>query len=243
MNRIISPEVILQKICDRLKTKIGDLEYLFYLDKGFEKWLQYELVLSMSDLLVPVVYDREFNEIKLNREHTGEKICDIAAEYSIEGDLRSDVAIAESPFLNELINEDSWILKNRDYANKCRSKYRESKFHYIELKHRKWLHVADAVEKIADTIATDLKKYTSTLDWRSFRPHYKPSSIVAICCISLWNPEQSNKTVSKRKILETFEKSGEMVCRNCDKDYGTRGTVLYQILTDEIGVLMVYYKL
>jgi len=53
MNNRITPEVIFKKFSARLRGKIEELEYLVYMDKQFEKWLQCELVLAFSDIALP----------------------------------------------------------------------------------------------------------------------------------------------------------------------------------------------
>ena len=56
-NPIITPEIILQELADRLRGKSEEVEYLANIDKRFEKWLQCELALSMLDVALPVAYD------------------------------------------------------------------------------------------------------------------------------------------------------------------------------------------
>ena len=83
-NKIITPEVIFMKLLDRLTAKSDELEYIVCVDKHFEKWLQCELLLSFSDIALPVVYDKNFNEILYKDKGYSEKLCDIGIEYLIE---------------------------------------------------------------------------------------------------------------------------------------------------------------
>jgi hypothetical protein len=81
---IITPEIILQKFHKHLKKKKDELEYLVCMNRQFEKWLQYELVLAMSKIALPVVYDRDYNEILYQYEEgIWEQICDISTEYQM----------------------------------------------------------------------------------------------------------------------------------------------------------------
>jgi hypothetical protein len=59
----ITPEIILQKYSRHLRKKKEELEYLVCMNRQFEKWLQCELVLTMSKMAFPVVYDRDYSEI------------------------------------------------------------------------------------------------------------------------------------------------------------------------------------
>ncbi len=68
MNNRITPEVILRKLSDRLRRKIVELEYLVYMDKQFEKWLQCEFVLAFRDTALPVIFNDNFTEITHNED-------------------------------------------------------------------------------------------------------------------------------------------------------------------------------
>jgi len=181
-NKVISPEVILMKLADRLRDKIDDLEFLIYSNNQFEKWLQCELALSMSGILCPVVF--KFNESweEVKDKDSEEKLFDIALEYPIKDQvesLRSDLIVAESPFISGYVDEN-WKLtgSNKSQQKEIQNDYEKTRWHYIELKQRNWLSIKRD-KLIKDILVGDMAKY-SNLIWTKFN-QYKPSSIVAIC--------------------------------------------------------------
>ena len=241
-NRIITPEVILQKISDRIKNKTDELEYLICMERQFEKWLQCEIILSMSDIALPVLYDKSYEEIICKYDGSpGEKVRDIGIEYSIEGskdNFRSDVLIAESPFALKYVDEENWQIFNVESKEDCIEEYKDAKFHYIELKLRTWVDVKDGVDKIANIIAEDMNKYFN--DIKSFKHHYKPSSIISLFCVSFWDStEKDNVKISKSKAL----KAVESIQIKLLEEYKKESRFLWQGITDEIYLLMLYFDL
>ena len=240
MYTTITPEVIFHKFSDRLRQKTEELKYLAYMGKHFEKWLQCELVLAFKEIARPVVFDTEFKEITYDQEN----VCDITIEYSINGkgkNLRSDVLIAASPFLS-LYTDESWQLveQSKDAVEKCKNAYKNGKFHYVELKQINWENIRSS-DTTGEIMARDLKKY-SDMDWRSFKPVYNPISTIALCCVSFWDPADSSKVVSWTEMEEASENIGRIVLEKCNNLYQTDGSFLWQHVTEEICLLMVYYS-
>ncbi|AMM42186.1 hypothetical protein HS1_002404 [Candidatus Desulfofervidus auxilii] len=243
MSKIVTPEVLLQKFSDRLKSKSKDLKYLIYMGKHFEKWLQCELVLSMSDIALPGVFDDNFKEMIYDESGTKEKVCDITMEYPIEGKepRKTDVIIAENPFLFKFADKENWQIFKQVDVKKCKTEYRNTKFHYVELKQINWVDINSPGTKI-NKIVDDLKKY-SDLDWRSFKPVYNPSSVISMCCISFWDSSNPSRDISRSEIYEAAKKVGRNICKKCDVHYKISGSFLCETVTDEICLLLVFYNI
>ena len=243
-NRIITPEVILQKISDRIKNKTDELEYLICMERQFEKWIQCELVLSMSDIAIPVLYDNDYEEIKYEfGDGLSEKVRDIGIEYSIEGskdNFRSDVLIAESPFALKYVDKDNWKIFHDKSEEDCIKEYENSNFHYIELKLRTWVDVERANE-IASIIAKDMEKYFKQ-GIEHFKTDYKASTIISLFFVSFWDStEKNNVKISKSKALKAVESIQIKLLEECRKKYKKEGRFLWQGITDEIYLLMLYF--
>ena len=240
---MITPEIIFKKLSDRLTAKKSEVEYLTYMDKRFEKWLQYELALSLSDIAIPVVYDNNNNEITYEYQGSREKVCDIATEYTIDGDegtLRSDLIIAEKPFVLKYADEDNWQISDTSSIKHCKEDYGKTKYHYVELKQMNWVDVNNT-KSVISNIVNDMTKY-STQDWRKFRSAYNPSSIITICCVSFWNQGDLSSSKSTSLIESTIKNIQNIVIEQCKKQYTEDCHFLFQKLTDELYLLMLFYK-
>lgn len=242
MDEIITPEIIVKKFANRLKNNIEELEYLVYMDKKFEKWLQYELVLAMSDVFRPVVYDEKFNELK--DDETGEKIFDIATEYTIDGNkgnLRSDVLIAEKPFIFKYADKTNWQITSKSSAQKCKDLFSSVKFHYIELKYQDWIDIHSPNSMEID-IMTDLNKYLMQ-DWRSFKPTYNPSSAISLSCVSFMDSKEKFRNIPQSEIKEAFEAVCRKMLKEIKKNYQIDGFFLWEKVAEDIYLISVFYNI
>jgi hypothetical protein len=233
-NIIINPQDIVQKFSARLKGKQSELEYLLYMDKQFEKWLQYELVLAMSDDAIPVIYNSDI-EVK----YEGENVCEIATEYSIPDGRSCDILIAERPFLSKYVNED-WQMIDNSSIKECIELYsKKTFFHYVELKQINWSDINTLDSKI-NYIVEDFIRY-SNLDWRTFKT-YLPRSIISICFISFWNKKFPSKVVSSTEVAKASDRIHEYVKDKCDKQFQMKSSFLSPVkITDEIHLISTYY--
>ncbi len=240
MGTKITPEFILERFSGRLRGKSAELEFLFYLDKGFEKWLQYELVLSMREVTIPVVYDSSDKEIKKSySDGTDEKICDITTEYTIEPTVRSDLIIAESPFISKFVDEE-WRIQKEDDLERCKDEYAIAYWNYIELKHKAWVDL-NTTKEIQNTIVSDLNKYYE-LDWRNFSQKYRPSTVSSLLCLHFWDKGEKSGDLSSdlNVVVETI---GKGVCDKCDKKFGMKGSAIWEQIKNDVYLMAVYYKI
>lgn len=241
----ITPEIILQKFSKRLRKKSKELEYLVCMNRQFEKWLQYELVLAMCDVALPVAYDCDYNEISYQYEDgIREQICDISTEYPMRDlpyEMRPDICIAEKPFMSKYTDKKTWIIKNDEAYRKCENKYGESRYHYIELKQLKWVGINDP-DIVSIVMAGDLKKY-SDQDWRTFKSSYKPCSIISFCFVPFWNTAKPLKRCSILNVRKAIKKIGMQATSECNQYFGMRGKFVSKCITREQCILMLYYKL
>lgn len=239
----ITPEIILQQFYKRLKKKKGELEYLVCMNRQFEKWLQYELVLAMSNIALPVVYNQNYNEILYQYEGgIWEQICDISTEYQMQyltHTLKPDVCVAEKPFISKYVDKKNWMIKDDKAQQQCEKDYGEAKYHYIELKQLKWVGINDP--DIASTVMIgDLKKY-SDQDWRTFKA-YSPSSIISLCFVPFWNPAKPLKRCSILGLRKAIKKIRVQVTSECDRYFALKGIFSSKCIMREICLLMLYYK-
>jgi len=234
-NKKITPEVILQKLADRLKDKVDDLEYLFYLEKGFEKWLQCELVLSMSNIAGPVAYQKDGSEIKCPIEGYNERICDLSIEDKIDAkNLRADVSISESPFLFNYIDEKDWKLIESEDLNKLKPIYEKAKFNYIELKQIKWIH-GDNGESVVEKMVADMHKLKKSIGKN--KKYYNPCSYISIACVSFWEKKKRGEEISKRGAEKTILKIRENATKGCDNQF------MWERINNEIYLLMLFVRI
>ena len=244
-NETITPEIILQKYSKRLKKKKDELEYLVCMNRQFEKWLEKELVLSMSDIALPVVYDNDYNEIRYQYEDgTWEQICDISTEYPAQDSayaLRPDICIAEKPFMAKYADKKTWIIQNDEARVKCESDYGKASYHCIELNQLKWIRINDP-DIVSIVMAGDLKKY-SDQDWKTSKSGYRPSSIISLCFVPFWNPAKPRKKCSILALRKAVKKIRTQVTSECDQYFGMQGTFVNKCITRELCLLMLYYKL
>ncbi len=240
----ITPEIILKKFSRYLKKKRDELEYLVCMNRQFEKWLHYELVLAIRNTTLPVVYDRNYNELHYQHEDgTWEQICDISTEYRMRDlpyELRPDICIAEKPFLSKYTDRKTWTIKNDEAHLKCEKAYGDARYHYIELKQLKWVGINDP-DIASSVMISDLKKY-SDQDWRTFKA-YTPSSIISLCFVPFWNPAKPHRKCSILDIRKAIKKIRTKVIEECDQYFGMRGKFTSKCITREQCLLMLYYKL
>lgn len=241
----ITPEIILQKFSKRLKKKISELEYLVCMNRQFEKWLQYELVLAMSKVALPVVYDRDHDEIFYQyKDGIWEQICDISTEYPMRDlpyELRPDICVAEKPFISKYADKKTWIIKNDEARQKCENEYGQARYHYIELKQLKWVGINDP-DIVSIVMTGNLKKYLDQ-DWRTFKSRCNPSSIISFCLVPFWNLARPSKKCSILGLRKAFKKIRMQAISECDKYFGMSGTFTSKRITREICLLMLNYKL
>lgn len=228
----ITTEAILNKMAERLKAKIDDLDYLLCSNRQIEKWLQYELVLAMSENFIPVIYDKYDNEIR----YDGEQVCDISTEYPMLG-LRADVCIAEQPFILKYADEATWQIRDASKIEECIETYLRTKYHYIELKHCNWVGIENTT-MITNALVYDLGKYID-LDHRAFR-HYSPKSAIAICCASFSDPQSTLK--DSQKVESTLEAIKQKILSEARKQYKLDYIFRSKPITDYIYLLMLYFE-
>jgi hypothetical protein len=241
----ITPEIILQKYSRRLRKKKEELEYLVCMNRQFEKWLQYELVLTMSKMALPVVYGSDYSEIRYQYEDgTWEQICDISTEYPMQDlphTLRPDICIAEKPFVSKYIDKKTWMIRDDEAYRKCEYEYGQARYHYIELKQLKWVGIDDP--DIVSTVMTgDLKKY-SDQDWRTLKSSYNPSSFISFCFVPFWNPAKPHRRCSILDMRKAIKKIRTKATAEGDQYFGMRGTFTSKCVMRELCLLMLSYKL
>jgi len=246
MNNRITPEVIFNKFSGRLRGKIEELEYLVYMDKQFEKWLQCELVLAFSDICLPVVFNDNYDEITCNNDN--EKVCDIKIEYPIYCNdstkpSQCDVIIAANPFLLHYADKKTWQVP-RDAVDECKKKYRSEKFNYIELKQKSWADIkaSACVDGIATDIIADLKTY-SIQDCPKFKEAYNPSNVISMCLVSFWDSKTPSRIISQDKLTRVVNNVSAKVMKECDRFFQNDASFLWEPITKEICLLMVFFSI
>ncbi|MEW6054338.1 MAG: hypothetical protein AB1552_11215 [Nitrospirota bacterium] len=241
----ITPEFILQKFHKRLKKKTDEVEYLVCMNRQFEKWLENELVLSMSDVALPVAYNSQYNEFRYQHEDgTWEQISDITARRSVQeppGVMRPDICIAERPFISHYADKKTWIIRSEEDRVQCEREYSRTGFHYVELNQLKWTGVNDT-EIVSIVMSGDMKKY-SAHDLRSRKSVCRPASIISLCFVPFWNTAKPLKKCSILASKKAVKRIRTQITAECDQHFGMEGRFVSKSITRELCLLMLYYSL
>lgn len=242
--KAITPKHIRDAFLRRLRDKSDDVEYLSCTNRQFEKWLQCELILSLSKDFIPAIYDESGKEI-YSEEYSDsrrEQICDISIEYPLgdkDSDIRTDVCVAERPFLFKKHADNlNWKILETTTTSRIMDDYEETGFHHIELKHMPWVEV-NATGYITRTVLNDIEKYTEQ-DWRTFKRQYNPKCVISLVVILFNNSSLSSNTAFKRALNKNMNIIMEEIKHKLKKQKIV-AIVDWKQIKPEFGLLMTYF--
>lgn len=186
MNKL-TPEIIFEKFVSRLRSKFEDVSNIIYAKSGYEKWLQFEMYLSLKEYVTPIAYNQSRQPVQYD---DGGYIADIGMEYQIKNKdnevFRPDLWIAEVPFLYKRIDKD-WVVSNEG-EEELRKEFdiKNRFYHYIELKSElvKWDDNI-TIKKLAE----DLDKIR---DNKISKVNYKPRTYMAISLVTFDIPKKND---------------------------------------------------
>jgi len=242
----ITPKNILDRFSDRLikktKDKTKDIEYLICMNKGFEKWLQCELVLAFTQEsnFYPVIYDKK-NKLPI-KDRYNEIVCDIGVEYNIGSKLKTpvDVVIAETPFIKDYINPKTWII-NADNMQKLMDQYTTTtNCHYIELKVRNWINLKGHSKNVSDIMIEDMEKLYNVFKNKGNRDKYHPCSIISLCCVGFYR--SLSKTIEPIDIEDRIGKIQKTITQYFEDKNVTGVKFEKKKINTYIYLLMAYYE-
>ena len=139
-------------------------------------------------------------------------------------------------------NEETWQLSDSEEFNECLGKYKEIKFHYIELKQFNWIDI-NSTNLMIDSIKSDIYKYSET-NKQKLKEEYQASSIISLCLVSFYDKGDLVRKVFWKNINNKLNSIRENISKEFKGKFREEEcNFLSKMITDEVCLFMLYYNL